>query len=53
MRLNFAEAGISSKVNYCHDGQETIDAAVRISKEALSNGNPLPVRPISLMFLDF
>ena len=53
MRLNFAEAGINSKVHFCHDGKETIDTAIKISNEALKTGNPLLVRPISMMFLDF
>ncbi len=53
MKLNLAEIGIVSNVKYCYDGQETIDTVIKINKEALASADQKPVRPISLMFLDF
>ena len=53
MKLNLAEIGIVSNVKYCYDGQETIDTAIKINNQALASENQKPVRPISLMFLDF
>ena len=53
LKMTFAQIGISTNVKYCHDGAFALETALKMAKDAINNSNNFPVRPISLMLLDF
>ena len=53
MRLNLAHVGVENQVTYCSDGLIAIDTAIKMLTTAMMRDVTNPIRPISIMLLDF
>jgi CheY-like chemotaxis protein len=53
IKINLAEVGVNENVTYCSDGSIAIAAALDFLRAGLNEWHDRPIRPITLMLLDF